>query len=159
MKDIALTKSYIRDFLSHESLAVVSSVSEEGKPHAATIFFSVNNEFQLFFSTRRDSQKYKNIAANPAVSVVVSNLELMVTVQIEGTATEVTDATELQQFMDTMLKISMERSQMERWMAPVHLLKNGDFVVMKVSPQWMRVGDFRDIQQNPSDYFHELVLP
>lgn len=144
--------------LRNQQLAVISTISPESTPESATVFYSVDNDLNIFFSTRQSSRKYANIQKNSPVALVVTDPEHMVTVQIEGKAEETFDAEEMRAFIDSMMTLPTDRSQLEKWMAPGHLMKNGHFAIMKVTPAWIRIGDFRNVQSDSTDYFYEFPL-
>jgi hypothetical protein len=75
--------------------AVLSTVSEEGKPHAAGVNYGVSRpgrDLAIYVMTRRHLQKARNIAGNPRVSLVVPVIRRLLwfvpppTIQLVGRA-------------------------------------------------------------------------
>src|SRR5262245_20736693 len=66
--DLVLTK------IREQNFAVLSTVSEEGRPHSAGVNYGVSrpgSDFLIYVMTRKHLKKARNIAWNPSVSLVV----------------------------------------------------------------------------------------
>ena len=94
--DLVLTQLRKHDF------AVLSTVGEENKPHSAGVNYGVSRlgrDFAIYVMTRRHLQKARNIAVNPAVSLVVPLMRRLLwflpppTIQLRGRA-EILDWTD-----------------------------------------------------------------
>jgi hypothetical protein len=81
-----MDKKIVFDFMNGESLAVVGSVSREGRPQCALIGIAVTPDVEVIFDTLNTTRKYANFCSNPAASLVVGTG--VVSVQYEGVATE-----------------------------------------------------------------------
>jgi hypothetical protein len=69
-----LTFDRVVSELRRRDFAVLSTVTPEGRPHAAGVVYGVSRPgrpFQLYVMTRRRLRKARNIAENPNVAVVV----------------------------------------------------------------------------------------
>lgn len=138
----------VMTFLRSKSVAVISTVSPEGKPQAATIYFTVNQSFQFYFLTKTFARKYKNISLNPRVALVVGTESEPVTVQVEGAAAKISDQGEFNAQFENMTKIF---SKME-YVAPMFQLSEGqnELVIFKITPDWIRFLDLRGTKSNGS---------
>ena len=77
----------IKKFLQEKNLAVVATISPEGKPHSAAVNFFLDEDFSLYFLTKSTSSKHSNILMNPAVSLTVyDDYMFPASAQIEGEA-------------------------------------------------------------------------
>lgn len=76
-------------FLKQFMTCVLATVTEDGNPAAATVGFSHRDNFQILIGTNNKSFKYQNLKVNPSIAVVVG-FEGAKTVQLEGTAEEIT---------------------------------------------------------------------
>src|SRR5688572_8399977 len=90
----------VTEFLRSHHMAVLSTVSEDGKPWGSAIIFAHDEDMNFFFMTRSDTFKYKNIEGNPNVAFTVADEEKQVTVQASGRVTRV-DADD---YMDVVFK-------------------------------------------------------
>jgi uncharacterized pyridoxamine 5'-phosphate oxidase family protein len=84
-----MEKEFIYDVIKNHKLAVISTVSETGKPESALVGFAVSKNLELIFDTVKTSRKYKNLINNPAVAVVIG-WDDEITIQFEGLANEIT---------------------------------------------------------------------
>lgn len=85
-QDHTITKEEILDFLNNQRLATVATVKESGLPDAASVYYVVNEDGDLFFLTRKETGKFKNIQQSGEVVVVVTDREKLETVKIQGKA-------------------------------------------------------------------------
>jgi general stress protein 26 len=94
--DLVLAQLRKRDF------AVLSTVGEEKRPHSAGVNYGVSRpgrDLAIYVMTRRHLQKARNIAVNPAVSLVVPLMRRLLwflpppTIQLRGRA-EILDWTD-----------------------------------------------------------------
>jgi len=79
---------FIHEFMLKHQFAVISSITQEGKPQASKVeYFVLNGGVDIAFRTKRDSRKYQNIIQNPAIALEIGDQDTD-TVQYEGIATE-----------------------------------------------------------------------
>jgi PPOX class probable F420-dependent enzyme len=64
-----------RAFLSEANVAVLASVDARGRAHAAPVWY-LYEDGAVIISTGRNSQKHRNIAGNPEISVVADRRTL-----------------------------------------------------------------------------------
>ncbi|GAC1647833.1 MAG: TIGR03668 family PPOX class F420-dependent oxidoreductase [Candidatus Dormibacteraceae bacterium] len=113
--------------LSNSAVARLATVNEEGRPHLVPIVFVVEKD-TLYFAVdakpkrTTELKRLKNIAANPAVSVLADHYEDDWTklwwVRADGTARVVTDTTEAERAIDLLGK-KYEQHRRERPAGPV----------------------------------------
>jgi len=85
------------DYMDRCSVCTVATASTEGQPGAATVYFK-RSGLDIYFNASRDSQKVKNILANPRVAVTmqedapVPHADWEITgIQLSGTARILTE--------------------------------------------------------------------
>lgn len=119
----------ILKLLNSQTLMTLSANRADGRPQAVTLGY-LNDGLNLYFVTARDSEKLRNIVADPRVGVAVRGVAgegEAVGVSIDGRAEEVVDADEVSRLNDLIISRSPEVSP---W-AP-----GGDAVaVVKVIPE------------------------
>ena len=81
----------IRDFVKKHPIAVLATADADGNPHASTIYITTDDDLGITFTTKHETNKYKNIAQNNHVVAVVYEAASQTAVQISGEAIEVTD--------------------------------------------------------------------
>jgi PPOX class probable F420-dependent enzyme len=62
-------------FLAEANVAVLATVDQRGRPHAAPVWY-LWEDGELVISTGRGSQKHRNVEANPEITVVVDRRSL-----------------------------------------------------------------------------------
>jgi uncharacterized protein YhbP (UPF0306 family) len=85
----------VRELLESESTMTLATVDEYGNPDAAPLFFFLRNDLTLYWLSSADSRHSVNLRSRPQVAVAVyasvNRWEKIRGVQLEGTATEVSD--------------------------------------------------------------------
>jgi uncharacterized protein YhbP (UPF0306 family) len=63
----------VLNFLKSDSniTAVLGTVSADGLPRTALIYYSIDDVFTLYFLTVSNTQKYKNLLENPHVAITI----------------------------------------------------------------------------------------
>lgn len=81
----------ITEFLNQFETCVIATVDQDGKPEAATVGFSVDDDFKILVATNQKTRKAANLSKNNKVALVVG-FNGPKTVQIEGLAEKVDEA-------------------------------------------------------------------
>lgn len=137
-------------FLESHRLAVMSTISQDGKPHGAVMYYLVDPDFTFYFVTKTGTSKYKSMLLNPNASITIWDEEQSETAQIDGIISEV-DSTETG---DRVIHTLMSKSDIPNWPPPIARMKAGDFVVMALTPTHIQVGDFKKFHEGT--YFTHL---
>lgn len=118
--------------LQQNKLGVVSTVSVQNTSESALVAFAEDNNGSLYFQTRVNSRKYKNIQNNPHVSFVIGwDQNVNVTLQYEGVASEISPTEEVKRLF--ILKDSPSTKE---------YLDHPDARFFKVMPHWIRYSDY-----------------
>lgn len=102
----------ILKLLDGQRLMTLASNRADGRPQASTLGY-MNDGLNLYFVTARDSQKLRNIIADPRVGVAIRGVGAegeAVGVSIDGRAEEVTDGAEVQRLNDLIIARSPDVS-------------------------------------------------
>lgn len=129
-------------FLKSKSVAVLSTVSSTNQPMAATIYYTIDDHFIVYFMTKGFTRKYQNLEANREVSLVVGTENIPVTVQIQGTAEKIDNDLEYAQYLGEL----KNRFFQNTFIAPLFQLQDekNTIVFYKIIPSWIRWLDLRD---------------
>ncbi len=57
----------IFEFLQSEPVGVLATTNQDGSPQAAVIYFSVDEDFVITFTTKSETKKYTNLQNNNQV--------------------------------------------------------------------------------------------
>jgi general stress protein 26 len=111
---------------------VIATRGSDGAPQAALIGVAATDHGEIVFDTTRSSRKFRNIAADPRVALVVG-LDDEVTVQAEGVA-DLPHGEELRRCTDAYF--AQYPDGRERASDP-------DIVHFRVRLTWLRYSDYR----------------
>jgi general stress protein 26 len=139
------------DFLRSTHLAVLSTVSKEGSPQSATLFFHVGDivspsDFRVYFVTRRDSRKFSNLLASPhpKVALVVGTELEPYSVQIEGTAEFIEASHGFDRLVELSKKLVTDPALAMLYLGnfypknPFGAIEGEEFAVFRITPTWVR---------------------
>lgn len=122
--------------LTNQPLGTIATVTQDGKPEAATVAFWHSPDLKKFvIGTTDTSRKAQNIANNGRVSFVVTDSETRCTVQLDGTARLVAD--DETNLVDEYYKKLPFLSSLRNSEGRCHFV---------IEPRWMR---FTDITTTP----------
>lgn len=144
-------------FLQTHKGGVISTLSSENLLDSSFVYFVSNPDGEIYFITSKDTQKFKNIKVNNAVSFVATDTESQITIQARGKARSLTDPEEAKRVYD--LLTSILRLKLDNWPPPFAKMENARLVIVKVTFDWIRWGDFNRIQTAPMEDFYEQILP
>ena len=137
------SKEDLIEFLAGHYVATLATVKWGNMPHAASIYYHVDKEGNIFFLTKGGTQKFSNINKNGNVAMVITDAESLQTVQLEGFAKEVDYAKDYAQLTQEFAK-KLSKSGHPWAQIPINHLTQGYFVLVKVVPNWIKWIDFKD---------------
>lgn len=144
----------IRDFLTTHRSGVLAT-ADNVNPHAATVYFSADDDFCLTFATKTETQKYKDMEKNQQVAFVCTDEAEQTTVQIEGRVEKVTDPEQHQAALNRMYRFSETLSKTE--LPPIEKLFSGDYVTLKIVPQIIKMGIFKRPDSESNEDMYETI--
>lgn len=148
-------RAQARIFLKSTDTMVLSTVSANGEPQAATMYFVSDDDFNLYFITSSESTKNKNLETNNNVAFVVGTGPAVLTIQGGGKAAAL-DEQEALVFYGLIEKIAEQSAS--KW--PVlRLMSGGTFRTFRIKPTWMtllHIGDRPD-PNVPTDGFYKII--
>ncbi|MGH7019252.1 MAG: pyridoxamine 5'-phosphate oxidase family protein [Brevundimonas sp.] len=102
----------ILKLMDGQRLMTLASNRADGRPQASTLGY-LNDGLNLYFVTARDSEKLRNLTADPRVGVAIRGAAgegEAVGLSIDGRAEEVTDGAEVQRLNDLIIARSPDIS-------------------------------------------------
>jgi general stress protein 26 len=99
-------KKQVLTFLQNKFLAVLATVDSVHLPHAATIYYVIDDDFTIYFITKNDTEKYEHLLHNPHVALVVGTENIPRTAQIEGVAEVVHDLQMVPNLLERLSRVS-----------------------------------------------------
>lgn len=128
------------EFLKHHPVGVLATVDPNGEPHAAAIYFSVDNHQNISFMTKTGTKKADNLLHDNHAVLVVYEAATQTTVQITGEVSEIKDHAEVNEVFAHMLNASADTSGSS--VAPLTKLKEGDYITFRLKPKQIRMAVF-----------------
>ncbi len=86
-----IDKEVIFTFLENHRLGTLCTVSRDGGPDGAAVYYFIDKGFNIFFITKTNTEKYKEIRQNPDVVLVVVDENTKDIAKIRGKASALTD--------------------------------------------------------------------
>jgi general stress protein 26 len=136
----------------NQPLGVMSTVSADGKPEAASMYYISDNALNIYFITRSASRKFQNLKNNPQAAFVITSEHPPKTIQLEGTVSEMMNPEEQVTYYEKLMAKATESMKM----LPVEQIPAGELVFMKMSTTWARFGSFEVMKEG--DKFVEVKL-
>ncbi len=150
MQKINVTESNQRiyEFLKTHPVAVLATIDPNGNPHATVVYFSVDERFNISFTTKRDTKKHDNLKRNNHIMMVAYEALTQTTAQITGVAEDIGDTAEAAEVFKNTLRASMQTS--EAGIPPISKLYAGQYVAYRVRPVQIRMAMF--VRPDPGGY-------
>ncbi len=135
-------------FLKACPVGVLSTVTADGNPHGAVVYFTIDEDFVVSFVTKAQTRKYDNLMHHNHVTLTVFDQQTQTTAQIIGKAVEIKDGYDINVIAGAILTASMKTS--DGGLPPISKLSAGEFVGFKIKPDQIRMAVFG--RPDPGDY-------
>lgn len=155
MIDISNSQEHIGAFLDKHHSGVLATTDSTGKPHAATVYLAYDRNFNIYFVTKRETQKARNIQQNPFAAIAISDEASQTTVQAVGPVSELTDAQRSSGIISEIWSIALRSSQSR--IPPTTKLSAGGYVVYMLSAPSLRMATFNASDTMNDDNIFETV--
>jgi uncharacterized protein YhbP (UPF0306 family) len=148
-------------FLKKQKLSAFSTITPDGKPQTAMVYYGVDHTLSLYVVTGHLSRKFKNLSAGSRVAMAVADPKSLVTVQLEGWATVIQERKKnprLLKLLSEVLEPTVFETIRFIWdpVPPVVKMKNGKLAILKFEPDWIRYADFsQPVDKTKGRYFQE----
>ena len=119
-------------FLKENHVMVLATASNKGVPHAATVYYLVDEHFDLYFCTGEETKKFLNIKDNSNVALVVGTGPEIKTIQGGGKAEWIIEGDDA--IMKRLGK-NFDLQQSPFW--PIVALQHKSIALMKINVEWM----------------------
>jgi nitroimidazol reductase NimA-like FMN-containing flavoprotein (pyridoxamine 5'-phosphate oxidase superfamily) len=150
-------RAHALEFIKSHHTMVLSTVSSSGQPHAATMYYVADDDFNLYFITVSTSKKAENLRANSSTAFVIGAGPEIVTVQGGGSAVPL-DEHQALVFYGLIENIALKSP----WQWPLLMLtkgKNTLFSTFRITPTRMTLFNL-DKEKYPdiaSEEFHTII--
>ena len=124
------TLQTIVDFIKAHPLTVLSTVTPENKSNAASMFIFSDEELNVFFITKKDTQKYRNLINNPSISFTTHDETNLITLQMIGDALLIDPAVDGHKAYELLEEF---RDRITNYVAPISKVEAGEYAIFKVN--------------------------
>ena len=145
-------KKEVLEFLMSQKIGVLSTVSD-GKPHGSYIYYVVDENLDIYFTTPASTRKHQNIFSNNRVAFTVGTTKPPKTVQIEGEAEIVVDDNTIKALTALYVDVATENNHY-----PVPLTKldwEQGVIMYRIRPTWLKWSNFTDSKKGKE---HEVAV-
>ena len=132
---------------------VVSTANNNSLPHSAAVYVVAVSAKQLFFITKRDTRKLKDIDENPNVSITIVNPHDNSTLQAHGKAHTINNAAEIEMVMEKMTKVHAHSPD---WLPPLAKFRAGPYEVVEIKLSKARLATFKGAKPGDEAIFKEI---
>lgn len=134
------SKLRIREFLTLHPVGVLATTDPNNDPHGSVIYYSVDEDFNILFTTKHDTKKHDSLKHHNHAMLVSYDAASQSCIQITGITEEITDSTAANEAFKGTLKASLQTS--EAGIAPISKLYAGQYVAYRLMPKQIRMAVF-----------------
>ena len=138
---ISESRQHVVDFLKNNAVGVLATATSAGVPHAATVYITYDQELNIYFATRRETRKSRDLLANGHAALAIYDALSQTTLQAEGVAIEVTDPNKMQWVFNDIWHIAAQVSP-DNPPPQTQLMHAGDYIVYKLSAPSLRLATY-----------------
>lgn len=154
----ALVQKRARAFLRAHDLAVIATVDETGSPHAATVRYASDENFNVYFMTRIESRKFRNVMVHAKVAVVITDTQVMETVQMTGIAGRIEDMHEESAMLSKLWKSGYTAGRASPIVKMYEAGHTRELAVIRIAPLEMTHAVFdRGYGEAPEPFFYKVI--
>lgn len=134
------SEDLIRIFLKNLRSGVLATADAASIPHAAVIYYMLDDDLSVLFTTKRETQKFKNMEENKQAALVVYDESTQTTAQVMGHVEFVEDNDTREKVLANMKNASLERSTENT--PPAAKIEAGDFVIVRLKPTVIKMAEY-----------------
>lgn len=140
-------------YIKAHPLIVLGTVDINGHPCGAAVYAYAKSAETLYFVTKSDTQKYRNIQHTPYVSVTIAHAENNSTLQATGRAVTVENPDVIGDVMENMAEIYSHSAD---WLPPIAKISAGPYEVVEITLTSARLAEYKDKLAGSPHIFKEL---
>ena len=154
MKDDRLARANALAFLKRHRTGVLATTGSDNVPHASTVHYFADDDFNIYFLTLINSRKFKALSAHPRVALVVSTEEVPQTLQLEGMASDVSLDEKVAKKKNKLFEILNSNPL---FYGPITKLDPADRAIVWIRPAWIRWADYAFAPSGTDHVFTEIT--
>lgn len=131
---------YLKD--KRPKLLVLATANKNGKPECAVMGYAITDVFTIILSTHKGTRKVQNISENPQVAVTIGWTFTEMNVQIEGSATIITEGGK---YVETETFFFSQNPDAKTFKTP-------DTIFIEIKPKWIKSLDLSSHLQKTEEH-------
>ncbi len=149
------SEKLIREYLENHRTGVLATSDLVGNVRSCVVYYEPTKDMQLVVSTKKETQKFRNIAENSSFSMTVFDEREQSALDITGHAYEIHDPKKRVQAINNMTKQSLLKSG--RLVPPAEKLVAGDYAILQLTPTVLRLAIYARSGRD-DDIFETLIM-
>lgn len=126
-------------YIEKNPIAILGTIGKGNMPHGAAVYICATSPNQLYFVTKTETQKFKNIQLNPEVSITIVNPAESSSLQASGIAHVVSDPDTIEMVLGRMVHIYATSPD---WLPPISKLRAGPYQIVGIQLTFNRLAEF-----------------
>jgi len=134
-------KYEIATYITNNPVMILGTIDGNGKPQGAAVYGLATSPEQVYFVTKVETQKFRNITVDPNVSITVVNASENSSLQAGGKA-EIEKSPQIIEMV--MAKMARIYAHSVDWLPPITKLRAGAYQVVGIKLNYARLARFKD---------------
>ncbi len=131
----------VRIFLNSHEIGVLSTIDQRGNMHGATIYYTLGADDTIFFVTKNQTEKAKDILVYGQVALTIYDNNTMQTAQISGHAEIEQDKKLAEEVSKRILRPRLAGDHAT--VPPILHISAGEFIVVAIKPTSIKYHDYK----------------
>jgi uncharacterized pyridoxamine 5'-phosphate oxidase family protein len=153
---INMTHQKIHDFLKQHPMGILSTVSADGTPWGAAIYYVSDDDFNFFFVTKMKTLKYQNLDNNPLAALTIADPETQITVQAMGKISRLPIKDYADVIFAKLAKIKPKDDH--TWVPPITKVHEGDYIPLRLTPSKLQFADYKAVKSDIHASYIEKII-
>lgn len=133
--------SKIATYIDYNPIAVLGTTNLDGTPYGAVVHVCTDDHRHIvYFLTKTETHKYKNLIARDQVSLTIANPVENSTLQASGRAVVVRDPKTVDMVVK---KITRAHATSSEWLPPIAKIRAGSYVIVGIEVWHARLAQFK----------------
>lgn len=147
-------RSAVMSYVDVNPIATIGTINSDGTPHGAIVYACTDDHQAIvYFLTKIETTKYKNLTSNPQVSLTITNPMENSTLQASGVAEQIQDAGVLDMAMKKLTRLHVNAYE---WLPPIAKIRAGAYVLVGITLQSARLAQFQGMSIGDERIFTQM---
>jgi general stress protein 26 len=142
-------------FLKQHKAGVLATIAREYNIHASMVYYTADDDFNIYFITQITSRKFEALSEHPQVAFTIASAEVPQTLQIEGMAMDISLDDDEKEKKDKLFEILHTTVP---FYAPLAKLDPAELVMVWIRPTWIRWSDYAFEETGNRHIFKEISI-